>query len=93
MMEKLGDFLSSEHSVLIPDLLGHGQSDLPKIDYSIEILADTLLDLCKSSGLDEIIYTAHERRSKNRSCQKTIGFVSIAGHEQLFNCRRKSFAA
>lgn len=56
MMEKLGDFLSSEHSVLIPDLLGHGQSDLPKIDYSIEILADTLLDLCKSSGLDEIIY-------------------------------------
>ena len=39
------DSLAEHYTVIAPDLLGHGQSDMPRADYSVAAYANGMRDL------------------------------------------------
>lgn len=56
MMNELASHLSKRGKVLIPDLLGHGASDSPKIEYTVKFFAESLIKLCSHENCNQIIY-------------------------------------
>ncbi|GJM22658.1 MAG: hypothetical protein DHS20C15_25730 [Planctomycetota bacterium] len=54
----------AEHSrVLAVDLLGHGLSDQPEIDYSVEVLAQSLQAVLRHAGLRRVVLVGHSNGS------------------------------
>src|SRR3954447_25417345 len=51
--------LAAQHTVLAPDLLGHGSSDKPRGDYSIAGYANGMRDLLSVLGLDPVTVVGH----------------------------------
>jgi pimeloyl-ACP methyl ester carboxylesterase len=51
--------LARHHTVLAPDLLGHGQSAKPRGDYSMGAFASGIRDLTMSLGLDRVTVVGH----------------------------------
>ncbi len=51
--------LSRHHTVLAPDLLGHGESDKPRADYSVGGYANGMRDLLAVLGLDRVTVVGH----------------------------------
>ncbi|MFZ1855035.1 MAG: alpha/beta fold hydrolase, partial [Candidatus Nanopelagicales bacterium] len=50
----------SEHAhVIAPDLLGHGQSDKPRTDYSLGAFASVLRDLLDHLGHERVTVVGH----------------------------------
>ena len=56
MMHHSTDYFSRGAKVIAPDLLGHGISDKPHIEYSLDLLAKLLIQLCKSEGVKKIVF-------------------------------------
>lgn len=48
-------YFSKFGRVILPDLRGHGKSDKPKGEYSIEVFGDDLVHLCKELSLKNVI--------------------------------------
>jgi len=51
--------LAREHTVIAPDLLGHGRSDKPRADYSISAFANGLRDLLGVLGIERASVVGH----------------------------------
>lgn len=53
------DELAKSHTVLVPDLLGHGQSAKPRADYSVGGFANGMRDLLTVLGIDKVTVVGH----------------------------------
>jgi pimeloyl-ACP methyl ester carboxylesterase len=51
--------LARHHTVIAPDLLGHGASDKPRADYSVAAYANGLRDLLSVLGIDHATLVGH----------------------------------
>lgn len=51
--------LARHHLVIAPDLLGHGQSDKPRADYSVAAYANGMRDLLGVLGIDQVTLVGH----------------------------------
>ena len=52
-------WLTRDHSVVAPDLLGHGASDKPRADYSIAAYANGMRDLLSVLGVERATVIGH----------------------------------
>ena len=52
-------WLAERHTVLAPDLLGHGQSAKPRGDYSLGAYASGVRDLMIALGIDRATFVGH----------------------------------
>jgi pimeloyl-ACP methyl ester carboxylesterase len=57
--ESVGPRLARDHTVLAPDLLGHGHSAKPRGDYSMGAFASGIRDLVLSLGLGPVTVVGH----------------------------------
>jgi pimeloyl-ACP methyl ester carboxylesterase len=53
------DRLAERHTVIAPDLLGHGHSDKPRADYSVAGYANGMRDLLTVLGIDRVTVVGH----------------------------------
>jgi pimeloyl-ACP methyl ester carboxylesterase len=53
------DSLARRYTVIAPDLLGHGESDKPRADYSIGAFANGMRDLLTVLGVDKVTVVGH----------------------------------
>ena len=51
--------LAKDYTVIAPDLLGHGQSDKPRADYSIGAYANAMRDLLSVLDVDRVTVMGH----------------------------------
>ncbi|MEU3461919.1 alpha/beta hydrolase [Streptomyces sp. NPDC006733] len=51
--------LARHHTVIAPDLLGHGDSDKPRADYSVAAYANGMRDLLGVLGVDRVTLVGH----------------------------------
>src|SRR6185312_7100781 len=51
--------LARRYTVIAPDLLGHGQSDKPRADYSLGGYANGMRDLLTVLGVDKVTVVGH----------------------------------
>jgi pimeloyl-ACP methyl ester carboxylesterase len=51
--------LARDHTVIAPDLLGHGRSDKPRADYSVAAYANGMRDLISVLGIDRVTVVGH----------------------------------
>jgi pimeloyl-ACP methyl ester carboxylesterase len=51
--------LARTHTVIAPDLLGHGESDKPRADYSLGGYANGMRDLLTVLGIDRVTVVGH----------------------------------
>ena len=51
--------LAESYTVIAPDLLGHGQSDKPRADYSVGGYANGMRDLITVLGIDKVTVVGH----------------------------------
>lgn len=51
--------LAEHHTVIAPDLLGHGESDKPRADYSIGAYANAMRDLLSVLDVDRVTVMGH----------------------------------
>jgi pimeloyl-ACP methyl ester carboxylesterase len=51
--------LARTHTVIAPDLLGHGSSDKPRADYSVAAYANGMRDLLGTLEIDQVTVVGH----------------------------------
>ncbi|CAM2927914.1 hypothetical protein BST27_11815 [Mycobacterium intermedium] len=51
--------LAQRFTVIAPDLLGHGESDKPRTDYSLGAFANDIRDLLGTLGIDRVTIVGH----------------------------------
>jgi pimeloyl-ACP methyl ester carboxylesterase len=51
--------LAQHHLVIAPDLLGHGESERPRADYSVAAYANGMRDLLGVLGIDRVTLVGH----------------------------------
>ncbi|EUA54765.1 alpha/beta hydrolase fold family protein [Mycobacterium xenopi 4042] len=51
--------LAQRFTVIAPDLLGHGQSDKPRADYSVAAYANGMRDLLSVLDIDRVTVVGH----------------------------------
>ena len=51
--------LAKRFTVIAPDLLGHGESDKPRADYSLAAFANGMRDLLTALGIDRVTVVGH----------------------------------
>src|SRR5215475_6485462 len=51
--------LARDHTVIAPDLLGHGRSDKPRGDYSVGGYANAMRDLLTILGVERVTVVGH----------------------------------
>ncbi|HET6950910.1 MAG TPA: alpha/beta fold hydrolase, partial [Acidimicrobiales bacterium] len=53
------DDLARDHTVIAPDLLGHGESDKPRADYAVAAYANGMRDLLDILGVERATIVGH----------------------------------
>jgi len=73
------------YRVIAMDLPGHGNSDKPKIDYSIEYFAKSVDAVLKKAGVKKAVFAGHSmgtpivRRYYELYPEKTLGLIVVDG--------------
>ncbi len=57
--EPVHAMLAQRFTVIAPDLLGHGESDKPRADYSLAAFANGMRDLLAALGIDRVTVVGH----------------------------------
>lgn len=57
--DPIWDELAERYTLLAPDMLGHGESDKPRGDYSPGGYANGMRDLCTVLGIDRVTVVGH----------------------------------
>jgi len=71
--------------IILIDLPGHGESDKPKIDYSMDLFAKSVDAVLKEAGVEKAILTGHSMGTPViRQCyrlypKKTAGLIVVDG--------------
>lgn len=74
-----------DYRVIAMDLPGHGQSDKPKIDYSIDYFARAVDAVMKKAGIKKAVFAGHSmgtpiiRKYYELYPDKTLGLVIVDG--------------
>ncbi len=55
MMSHTTAHFSKKGRVIVPDLLGHSLSDSPKMEYTLTVFAESLIQLCKHEKMKRVI--------------------------------------
>src|SRR5262249_17519264 len=93
-------FEGKVRQVLI-DLPGHGKSDKPKIDYTMDVFAKAVDAVLTECGVKKAVLAGHSmgtpvvRQYYRRYPEKVLGLVAVDGRLQKFNLppeRIKQFA-
>lgn len=85
------------HRVIAMDLPGHGLSDKPKIDYSIEFFAKSVDAVMKKAGVKKAVFAGHSmgtpiiRRYYELYPEKTLGLILVDGMLPTANPDLSSF--
>lgn len=58
--ESAGMLLAERYQVIIPDLLGFGQSDIPEDDYYLETQAKGIKQLLDNLGINKLYLGSHD---------------------------------
>jgi pimeloyl-ACP methyl ester carboxylesterase len=80
-LENIG---SKTHAIAL-DLPGHGQSDKPKLDYTMDFYARSIDAVLRDAGLTGVVLVGHSngvpviRQFYRKYPQKTRGFVAVDG--------------
>lgn len=56
MMQLIAQHFSKKGRVIVPDLLGHGVSDPPKIEYTLDVFAESLIQCCQREKIERCIF-------------------------------------
>jgi pimeloyl-ACP methyl ester carboxylesterase len=56
MMHYTSSHFSKKGRVIVPDLLGHAASDSPKIEYSLTLFAESMIQLCAHENLSQVVF-------------------------------------
>lgn len=73
------------YRVIAMDLMGHGGSDRPKIDYSMEYFAKSVDAVVKKAGVKKAVFAGHSmgtpiiRRYYQLYPEKTLGLILVDG--------------
>lgn len=51
--------LAKKHKLVLVDILGHGQSDKPKVDYTLDFMAGGVAAAIKASGVKKPVLAGH----------------------------------
>ena len=51
--------LAKKHKLVLVDILGHGQSDKPRVDYTLEFMAGGVAAAIKASGVKKPVLAGH----------------------------------
>jgi pimeloyl-ACP methyl ester carboxylesterase len=57
--EEVMPTLARKHTVIAPDLLGHGDSDKPRADYSVAAYANGMRDLLSALDIERVTLVGH----------------------------------
>ncbi|HEX9963244.1 MAG TPA: alpha/beta hydrolase [Pyrinomonadaceae bacterium] len=74
-----------DYRVIAVDLPGHGQSDKPRTDYSMEYFAKSIEAVIKDAGIKKVVLVGHSmgtpviRRFYRLYPEKTLGLVIVDG--------------
>ena len=56
MMKYTAAHFSKRGKVIVPDLLGHAASDSPKVEYTLNFFAESIIQLCKHENISRVIF-------------------------------------
>jgi pimeloyl-ACP methyl ester carboxylesterase len=79
--------------MLLIDLPGHGQSDKPKIDYTMDLFARSINVVLKDAGVDEAVLIGHSmgtpvvRQFYRLFPKKTLALVAVDGSLRPFTTK------
>ena len=85
------------HRVISLDLIGHGKSDKPKVEYSMDLFARSVEAVMKAANVEKAVLVGHSmgmpvaRQIYRANPEKVLGIVNVDGSIRAFP-DRKQFA-
>jgi len=83
------------HRVIALDLIGHGKSDKPKVEYSMDLFAKSVEAVLKAAKVDKAVLVGHSmgmpvaRQIYRTDPQKVLGIVNVDGSIRAFPDRKQ----
>jgi pimeloyl-ACP methyl ester carboxylesterase len=83
------------HRVIALDLIGHGKSDKPKVEYTMDLFAKSVDAVLKDAKVDKAILVGHSmgmpvsRQIYRTNPQKVLGIVNVDGSIRSFPDRKQ----
>ena len=83
------------HRVIALDLIGHGKSDKPKVEYTMDLFARSVDAVLKDAKVDKAILVGHSmgmpiaRQIYRTNPQKTLAIINVDGSIRAFPDRRQ----
>jgi pimeloyl-ACP methyl ester carboxylesterase len=78
------------YRVIVVDLIGHGKSDKPKVEYTMDLFARSVDAVLKKAGVERAVIVGHSmgmpvaRQYYRLYPQKTLGIVNVDGSIRAF---------
>jgi pimeloyl-ACP methyl ester carboxylesterase len=85
----------ANHRVIAMDLIGHGKSDKPKVEYTMDLFARSVDAVLKDAKVDKAVFVGHSmgmpiaRQIYRTNPQKVLGIVNVDGSIRAFPDRKQ----